>query len=510
MAERDAGTSRGDTFATASLVLGLSSGCCSCVTGVPAIALGVMALSSASPEKAIRAKIGIGLGVVLSTFTLFSAILSDDDQTPDDGTNASDEVAEVEPEGDGPDTPTGGVAGEGEAAADGLNQPDASVWVVRVSVMGRAVAPEHELKPWDVGDEEDGPAPDLSGHVSLGSQRIRVDQADSFTFEGRTDAPVAGGFTVDVDLKDKDGGGIFSSGDKIGKERGLSCPTDTDPCTLRAGAALVQVLTPEQAEASSLDDFSKAAPALWVKSWLADSAWVSEAEVPLESLPAALGSVAEAIEQACTNAEAGDDCASAFDELSRGLDPAAWAHLDEALEVSDLLARARKAARPALVERLGEVVKFGGSVALRDSTVRVTKSETVTSYRNPRQNGYFEKAKLESEGKFLIVHLSTKNTSNELISLPKAGTGLSEGDFDVVSPFGHVVGTDGDLESYMAHAARGTRDFEVLYYDVKTGETWSSKLGFDVPADLQKSDLFLRIQGDSADGEKKTWLVPLR
>lgn len=67
----------GDGKATASMVLGLGSVLCMCFTGVPAIALGVMALPNASPAGKTRAKVGIGAGSIMTVVGLIMSAMSD-------------------------------------------------------------------------------------------------------------------------------------------------------------------------------------------------------------------------------------------------------------------------------------------------------------------------------------------------------------------------------------------------------------------------------------------------
>jgi hypothetical protein len=66
---------KADNYATLSMILGLTSFVCTCLTGIPAVVLGLMAWSDASPKGRFRAKIGIGGGalglVVLVAFSVF-------------------------------------------------------------------------------------------------------------------------------------------------------------------------------------------------------------------------------------------------------------------------------------------------------------------------------------------------------------------------------------------------------------------------------------------------------
>ncbi len=59
------GTEGADRQANIAMILGLSSLCCSCFTGLPAIVLGIIAYPKASPSGKTRAAIGIGGATLL-------------------------------------------------------------------------------------------------------------------------------------------------------------------------------------------------------------------------------------------------------------------------------------------------------------------------------------------------------------------------------------------------------------------------------------------------------------
>lgn len=65
-----------DKKATISLVLGLASFFCACLTGFPALIVGNMAYKHASPAGKTRATIGMGLGALIGIVSLFLFFLA--------------------------------------------------------------------------------------------------------------------------------------------------------------------------------------------------------------------------------------------------------------------------------------------------------------------------------------------------------------------------------------------------------------------------------------------------
>mgnify|MGYP000999971572 FL=1 len=65
-----------DKKATISLVLGLASFFCACLTGFPALIVGNMAYKHASPAGKTRATIGMGLGALIGMVSLFLFFLA--------------------------------------------------------------------------------------------------------------------------------------------------------------------------------------------------------------------------------------------------------------------------------------------------------------------------------------------------------------------------------------------------------------------------------------------------
>lgn len=66
---------KADRLATASMVLGFASLMCTCLTGVPAVLLGALSYGDASDSGRLRAKLGIGAGVIITVLTLLGSML---------------------------------------------------------------------------------------------------------------------------------------------------------------------------------------------------------------------------------------------------------------------------------------------------------------------------------------------------------------------------------------------------------------------------------------------------
>lgn len=135
-----------DKRATYSMILGVGSVTCACFTGIPAIILGLMAVSDASPAGRFRARVGIGVGALMTLVWLGvaavrqppagdSSTTASSTRVSDPGPAATESAAAPRPEASSPKA--GATANLGETFTLGKFS-----YVIRKAEMRRSVGNE--------------------------------------------------------------------------------------------------------------------------------------------------------------------------------------------------------------------------------------------------------------------------------------------------------------------------------------------------------------------------------
>lgn len=144
-------------------------------------------------------------------------------------------------------------------------------------------------------------------------------------------------------------------------------------------------------------------------------------------------------------------------------------------------------------KRLGQSVKSDR----REVTTWVQSVKISKQFKNSRQEGMLSKKVLEpSDGNvFLTITMKQRNDSNEMMIGAK-DSGI-ENRFKLVDAFGQQFEENIELAGYVLRR-------QILKdYDVRTGKSFSFKLFYEIPKDLDVGDLYLEVPGGKVKLSKR-------